>query len=98
LSETRAIQAAIQSSLRDADAAIGRQDWANANRLLLDGLKTLGDRYVSPTVIDETGMKLVAADSEERGGRLDNAAAMRRRILQTRLELWTDNPAATPPK
>jgi hypothetical protein len=98
VSESRAIHAAVQSSLREADAAIARQDWSGANRLLRVGLETLGERYVSPTVIDETGMKLVAADAEERAGRLDNAVSMRRRILQTRLELFQAKAAGTPSK
>ncbi len=71
--------------LESADQAALREDWVEANALLKRGLEMLGSRYVSSGAIDETGMKLVLAEAEEKRGALDNAARMRRRILSERL-------------
>lgn len=87
MNDLETIRVAAQASLAAADATMKNKDWEAANRRLLEGLKTLGDRYVLPASIDETGMKLVAAEAEEKNGRLENAAQMRRRILQTRLDM-----------
>jgi two-component system, response regulator RpfG len=46
----------VEAILKTADQAISRQDWASANESLKKGLDTLGDRYISPTVDDDTGM------------------------------------------
>lgn len=52
------------------------------------GLKSLGDAYSSPEVIDDTDQKLMAAELLERDGKLDNAASLTCRILRSRFELW----------
>lgn len=83
------IRAAAEAHLADADAAINTTNWAYANRSLGEGLAALGNCYVvAPAItIDETGMKLVAAQAEEKGGRVENAVQLRRRVLQTRLSM-----------
>jgi len=50
-------------------------------------LVELGDRYTRSDTIDDSGMKLIAADNQEKGGSPDNAAHVRRRILAERLEM-----------
>lgn len=78
----------VSRILHSADEKIKERDWKSANDLLRKGLIVLGSSYFSPDTIDETGMKLVLADSEERNGNLEGAAKIRRRILENRQILY----------
>lgn len=71
--------------LTAADNAIAQEDRPTANALLKRGLDALGDRYLSPDTIDDTGTKLVLADAEERRGALSGAVRLRRAVLASRL-------------
>ena len=77
----------ISAQLEKIDAEIAAQNWEAANKLLKQALAELGDRYTRSDTIDDSGMKLIAAELQEREGRLDNAAHVRRRILAERLEM-----------
>ena len=77
----------IHAQLEKADAAIAAQHWEGADKLIRQALAELGDRYVCPGTLDETGMKLIAADLQEREGKLDEAVRMRRKMLVARLEM-----------
>lgn len=74
-------------SLAAASSAIENRNFAEANTLLRDALRKLGDGYHSPSTVDDTGMSLVLADSEEQKGREDIAANLRRNVLATRLAI-----------
>jgi hypothetical protein len=76
-----------KAQLEKADAEIAAQNWEAANKLIKQALAEVGDRYVRSDTIDETGMKLIAADSQEKEGRLDNAVRVRRKMLASRLEM-----------
>jgi len=54
---------------------------------LRKGIAVIGDSYASDDVIDETGMKILLADTSLREGREREAAELLRRALETRLEL-----------
>jgi hypothetical protein len=57
-----------------------------ANRVLDARISALGDRYHSPSVIDDdTGQKLALASDEERVGHLNIAANIRAHVLRSRL-------------
>jgi hypothetical protein len=73
------------------DEKIEKKDWESANNLLKKGLVTLGEKYRSPDIIDETDTKLILADFEERNGNLEGAAKIRRRILENRQILFQRN-------
>ena len=77
----------IHAQLENADAAIAAQHWEGADKLIRQALAELGDRYVCPGTIDETDMKLIAADLREREGKFDNAVRVRRKMLAARLEM-----------
>ena len=78
----------INAQIEKSDVEIAAQNRKAADSLLKHALAELGDRYVCPGVIDETGMKLVAADLQEREGKLDNAVRVRRKMLAARLEIF----------
>ncbi len=73
--------------LAAAEVEIQNRNWLAANQLLKQGLAALGNSYLTPEMIDETGTKLLLADIEERKGSLETAALIRRRILGDRLSL-----------
>ncbi len=77
----------IEALLVAADKAVKKEEWAQANTLLKEGLDTLGDLYVSSDIVDDTGMKLVLASAKENEGSLQVAATIRRRVLAARLSL-----------
>ncbi|MDR2881503.1 MAG: hypothetical protein LBV29_06345 [Azoarcus sp.] len=77
----------IKAQLEKVDTEIAAQNWEAASRLIRQALAELGDRYTRSDTIDDSDMKLIAADIQEKEGRLDNAANVRRRILAGRLEM-----------
>lgn len=52
---------------------------------LREGIRILGASYALPGAIDDTGTKLVLAEHEESRGKLDVAAALYGRVLESRL-------------
>ncbi len=77
----------IEALIIAADKAAEMDEWVLANTLLKKGLDTLGSRYVTPAMIDDTGMKLVLASAEEQKGSLQVAVTIRRLVLAARLSL-----------
>ena len=86
-----ALIAEVAGALLAAEQAMESQNWILANAELKRGLEVMGSRYVSPNVIDDSGMKLVLARVEEQKGDVAKAVAIRRRILGERLELLKNN-------
>lgn len=78
---------AAQTEITNATRFIADRDWVAANVCLRRGLAALGDDYVPPGVIDETGTRLVLADGKEREGDLQTAVTLRRRVLENRIAL-----------
>ena len=77
----------VEALVVAADKAIEEEEWVLANTLLKKGLDTLGSRYVTLAMIDDTEMKLVLASAEEQNGSLQVAVTLRRRVLAARLSL-----------
>lgn len=73
---------------RGHDLHEGRQ-FAAAADSFKNGIQILGNSYIDPeTTIDDTGMKLVLAQSRENEGKLDVASTIFHRVLETRLKLY----------
>jgi hypothetical protein len=85
------IEAAEQAIAR-ASGEIAQGDWPAASTRLKNALTALGDRHARPGLIDDSGMKLIAADDLERKGQPENAARLRLRILQERLRWFREKP------
>lgn len=79
--------AEVESLKADAEAAMRRHQWPSANLKLKAAIATLGDAYVQDDVADDTGMKLVTADIQEKEGRMSNAVIVRYMVLNARLAL-----------
>src|SRR5262245_46064353 len=56
-------------------------DWTGAIACARAGLEELGQRYAPPTVVDDTGLKLSAAEERLREGHAQDAATVMLRIL-----------------
>lgn len=91
MTESDVVMTEVEGALLAADKAMESQNWVLANAELKRGLAVMGSRYVSPNVIDDSGMKLVLAGVEEQKGNVAKAVAIRRRILGERLELLRKN-------
>jgi hypothetical protein len=71
---------------------MNQNNWISANYHLKIGLDTLGYRYTSLDIIDDSGMKLIVGDIFERKGQLEQAARLRMQILESRLNLFKLKP------
>lgn len=69
-------------------SALGRGDFKLASSLFDEGIERLASTYLYDRLIDDTGMKLVLAKSEERRGALENAANIKNRVLESRLAAY----------
>lgn len=87
MNSTEILTKEVETIVKKAEQAIERQDWSSANALLKQGLDAVGERYAVHNSIDDTGMKLLLADTEEQKGCLQTAAQIRQRILASRLLL-----------
>ena len=74
--------------LRHANRQILAKQFAKANKYLEDGIKSLGDLYYMPNVIDDTGMMLTLAEIEEKDGHIETSANLRKNVLTSRLSLY----------
>ena len=59
------------------------------------GLNSLADRYFDPQRVDDTGMKLVLAEQNRKGGKLDVAATLYERVLNDRLSIYAAHKLST---
>lgn len=88
--------ASIGKRIGDGDAQLAAGQFAVALNSCRNGLKELGDSYVSSEVEDDSGMKLIAAELQFKEGRIENAAVVTCRILKERFELWKKKQANKP--
>lgn len=73
--------------LQAADVSLARGDSQRANARFDLALSNLGSAYRRRGLLDDSGMKLVLASAEENKGRLTKAAGIKRRVLESRLQL-----------
>ncbi len=76
--------------LRRGSAWAGAGKFAEAIQTFRAGIEVLGTMYRDPSgkMIDDTGMKLVLAESSEREGKLQQAAAVYERVLESRTTVY----------
>ena len=55
------------------------------------GIKTLGDLYKHPDLIDDTGMKLMLAESNSENGNTAEAIVLFERVLESRLTVYEEH-------
>lgn len=73
--------------------ALGRQkldagEAAEALAAARSGIDELGRSYSTSAVIDDTSLKLAAADEREEDGELEHAATIALRVLETRTRIY----------
>ena len=73
-----------------SEQRMAAQDYTGAIACARAGLQELGPRYASGAVIDDTYLKLSAADERLRTGHAQDAAAIMLRILTTRTRLYVE--------
>ena len=82
-------QAAIraEASLAEADRAFRKGNFRAANTMLDAALGILGDSYSRDDFLDDTGMHLLVADMKSEKGNLKDASTIKRRMLESRIEM-----------
>jgi len=81
----------IDGIIASANYEINQNHWREANTYLKNGLAALGNNYLNSSVQDDSSMKLVVADDFERKGLLEQAARLRLKMLQGRLDQFKSN-------
>lgn len=61
--------------------------WQKAVEAWDAALKALESSYADPRVLDDTGLKLLAAEALQKEGQWEKSAKMKRRLLLERLKL-----------
>jgi hypothetical protein len=76
----------VKEILFNANTVLSENKYANANKLFEKGIDILGDLYLSPNLLDDSGMKNTLADIEEKKGNIQQAANIRKKVLESRLD------------
>jgi hypothetical protein len=79
---------AVRRTLAEANRAQSANELEQAEQFLDKALAALGGDYLSPKVIDDTGMKLTLANAEARNGKHAVAVTLKKRVLEARLEMY----------
>jgi len=74
--------------LAQGTSELAKKDFSAANKTIRRGLEVLGNSYSSDDVIDDTGLKLSAADYNDANGKHEIATEMRQRMLASRLKSY----------
>jgi hypothetical protein len=79
---------AVRRTLAEANRAQSANELEQAEQFLDKAIAALGSDYISPKTIDDTGMKLTLANAEARAGKLAVAVTLKKRVLESRLEMY----------
>lgn len=74
--------------ITDAESALVRGDNVRASELFDLTISTLGDRYSTPDVVDDTSMKLALAKSQQKTGHTDISIQLKKSVAQARLGMY----------
>lgn len=85
----RVVNGQVMILLWRAKILMGEDRFASAITLLDQGIALIGDDYVRPDVVDDTGQILLAAEVSALGGKQEVAANLKARALEGRLEGYT---------
>ena len=81
----------IESLLAQGNAEIGKGKYEAAYHSCTQGIVELGNAYLSPKVIDDTGQKLVLAEVSAEEGNYKVASAVSCSSLNSRVSLHNSN-------
>lgn len=88
--------AAAREALEKAEVARAKGELEPARAELLRALAELGKDYAPPGVVDDTSLKLAAADELWDKGRREDSISTTVNMLRTRLRLYTERHADAP--
>lgn len=94
MGSTGSVNAGVVSDIDAAFVLLGQGDEAvrvekhqEAIGFFEAALSAIGDQYIDPAVLDDSGQKLVLAIARKNLGELPQAAAMYRAVLKVRLDM-----------
>ncbi|OCG02995.1 hypothetical protein [Gilliamella sp. wkB112] len=76
----------IITLLKQGKVLIDQKNYQQSINLFDQGIKQLGDRYISDQLDDDTETKLTLANVEQQRGNIEQAAHIKYRILDSRLQ------------
>lgn len=75
----------------NGEAQLQKHHYLMAIKLFDRGIEQIGDRYLSPNLSDDTGLKLMLSESVQQEGHLSQAAHLRRGVLSSRLSVLKED-------
>lgn len=78
----------IDNLLKQGNELIIKKDFQQAMIVFNEGIKQIGDSYLSNNIEDDTGMKLILANVEEKKGNLERAVYLKRNVLESRIQVF----------
>jgi hypothetical protein len=87
MNSDRSVLNEVEALVRQSSDARIRGDWLTVNALLKHALVQLGGRYQSRDVVDDTGARLILADTRVVEGDLRSAADMRLSVVAIRMDM-----------
>src|SRR5947209_4736475 len=82
---------ASRSWLAQGEERLAANDFEGAISFARQGLSVLGEDYASHDVVDDTYLKIAAADEQIENGHLENGASTLLRMLKTRTDLYAES-------
>lgn len=73
------------AAIKAANIALAKGDFERADGLARTVIHDIGERYIDPTALDDTGLKLSLADVHRSEGNIQASAKIRLSMAQSRL-------------
>lgn len=80
----------ITHLLHQGKVLMGQKNYQQSLNMFDQGIKQLGDRYVSDQLDDDTDLKLMLAGDEQQKGNLAHAAHLKCNVLDARIQLYKE--------
>lgn len=80
-----------EKHLQQGEQALAGQEFQESIEQFRLGIAVIGNQYLRPGDIDDTGMKMTLAQIEEKNQRLVIAANILKKVLQDRLHFLKQN-------
>ncbi len=80
----------ITISFKKAEGYITNKEFQKAIILIDEKIKQISNQYYSADIQDDTEMKLILANAEEKKGNLERAAYLKRNVLESRIQIFNN--------
>lgn len=78
----------INELFEQGNTLIARENYLQAIIVYDKGIALMGARYLSSQIIDDTEMKLISGNAEQKQGHLKRAARLKQNVLASRIHIY----------